>query len=295
MAIKPKFFFNILLISMLNSLINLPPELQLEALKIIARTEGLSGLKGICETNQYLSDLCRINKHILIKESDKPRLSKLFTYIEQHGAEGLQDMETGGFCERNKEIINQKIDEYLEQNPQQHANLFEIRVELSESEFDQDMDFIISDSLQEAFDKWPYRHFMRRGDILFNSIYPRYRNDGKCLFDGEQLIGLDSEFNEYGHVSKEFLAFTEFPPNYWDNLAYNGYNVAWVDFSQLNIINSYDDNHYDKLYICHEVEFSGKNYCIMTEPGEDIPEGRVLIYNDGDEHHESDYFVETFN
>lgn len=295
MAIKPKFFFNILLISMLNSLINLPPELQLEALKIIARTEGLSGLKGICETNQYLSDLCRINKHILIKESDKPRLSKLFTYIEQHGAEGLQDMETGGFCERNKEIINQKIDEYLEQNPQQHANLFEIRVELSESEFDQDMDFIISDSLQEAFDKWPYRHFMRRGDILFNSIYPRYRNDGKCLFDGEQLIGLDSEFNEYGHVSKEFLAFTEFPPNYWDNLAYNGINIAWVDFSQLNVNNIGNINRYDNIYSCYEVEYNDNTYRLLLEHNEEIPEGIVLIYNDGDEHDEFDYIIETFN
>lgn len=295
MAIKPKFFFNILLISMLNSLINLPPELQLEALKIIARTEGLSGLKGICETNQYLSDLCRINKHILIKESDKPRLSKLFTYIEQHGAEGLQDMETGGFCERNKEIINQKIDEYLEQNPQQHANLFEIRVELSESEFDQDMDFIISASLQEAFDKWPYRHFMRRGDILFNSIYPRYRNDGKCLFDGEQLIGLDSEFNEYGHVSKEFLAFTEFPPNYWDNLAYNGINIAWVDFSQLNVNNIGNINRYDNIYSCYEVEYNDNTYRLLLEQNEEIPEGIVLIYNDGDEHDEFDYIIETFN
>jgi len=280
---------------MLNSLINLPPELQLEALKIIARTEGLSGLKSICETNQYLSDLCRINKHILIKESDKPRLSKLFTYIEQHGAEGLQDMETGGFCERNKEIIIQKIDEYLEQNPQQYANLFEIRVELFESEFDQDMDFIISDSLQEAFDKWPYRHFMRRGDILFNSIYPRYRNDGKCLFDGEQLIGLDSEFNEYGHVSKEFLAFTEFPPNYWDNLAYNGINIAWVDFSQLNVNNIGNINMYDNIYSCYEVEYNDNTYRLLLEQNEEIPEGIVLIYNDGDEHDEFDYIIETFN
>ena len=53
---------------------------------------------------------------------------------------------------------------------------------------------------------------MRRGDILFNSIHDRYRNDGKCLFDGNELVGLDSDFNEYGHVSKEFLAFSEFPP-----------------------------------------------------------------------------------
>jgi hypothetical protein len=280
---------------MLNSLINLPPELQLEALKIIARTEGLSGLKSICEANQYLRELCRINKHILIKESDKPRLSKLFTYIEQHGAEGLQNMETGGFCERNKEIINQKIDEYLEQNPQQHANLFEIRVELSESEFDQDMDFIISDSLQEAFDKWPYRHFMRRGDILFNSIYPRYRNDGKCLFDGEQLIGLDSEFNEYGHVSKEFLAFIEFPPNYWDNLTYNGINIAWVDFSQLNVNNIGNINRYDNIYSCYEVEYNDNTYRLLLEQNEEIPEGIVLVYNDGDEHDEFDYIIETFN
>jgi hypothetical protein len=280
---------------MLKSLINLPPELQLEALKIIARSEGLSAIKGICESNQYLRELCTLNKNILIKESDKPRLEKLFKYITKHGSNSIQDMETGVFCERNKDIINQKIDEYLQRVPQQHANVFEIRVELSESEFDQDMDFIVSDTLEEAFNNWPYRHFMRRGDILFNTIYPRYRNDGKCLFDGKNLVGLDSEFNEYGHVSKEFLAFTEFPPNYWDNLAYNGINIAWIDFSKLNIINSYDDNHYDKLYRCNEIEFRGKHYCIMMEPDDNIPLGKVLIYNDGDEHHESDYFVEIIN
>lgn len=278
---------------MLNSLINLPPELKLEALKIIARTEGLEGLKNICETNKHLMELCNVNKNILIREADKTRLSKLFKYIELHGANGIQKQETESFCNRNKDIINDKIDEYLVRHHQTKANVFEIKVELNETEFDQDVDFIISDSLQDAFNKWGYRHFMRRGDILYNSIYPRYRNDGKCLFDGEKLVGLEGDFNEYGHVSHEFLAFIEFPPDYWEDLAYNGIRIAWTDFSQLTILDISDDHHYDRLMRRYEIEFDGKRYDLMLEPDEDVPEGIVLIYNDSDEHHHSDYFVET--
>lgn len=278
---------------MLKTLINLPPELQLEALKILARTEGINGLKSICETNSYLKELCKINKNILIREADKPRLEKLLKYISINGTKGIQEQETEAFCERNNEVINEKVDEYLEKHPQKRANVFEIKVDLNETEFDQDIDFIVSDSLQDAFNKWGYRHFMRRGDILFNSVYLRYRNDGKCLFDGEKLVGLEGDFNEYGHVSHEFLAFVEFPPDYWDDLAYNGMRIAWTDFSRINILDVYDDRHYDTLHICHEVEFRGKRYSLMLNPGEEVPTGVVLIYNDTDEHHESDYFVET--
>ena len=110
---------------MLKSLLNLPPELHLQALKIIVKTEGLSGLKGICETNEYFRELCRINKDILIKEVDGPRLEKLFKYISVNGASGIQEQETESFCERNHEIINRKIDEYLVSNPQIKANVFE--------------------------------------------------------------------------------------------------------------------------------------------------------------------------
>lgn len=276
---------------MLNSLINLPPELKLEALKIIAKTEGLEGLKNICFTNRHLMELCNVNKNILIREADKTRLSKLFKYIERHGAEGIQNQETEGFCNRNKDIINDKIDEYLVNHPQIRANIFEIKVELNETEFDQDVDFIVSDSLQDAFNKWGYRHFMRRGDILFNSIYPRYRNDGKCLFDGEKLVGLEGDFNEYGHVSREFLAFIEFPPDYWDDLAYNGVRISWTDFSQINVHDMGNVNRYDNVYRCYEVEFEDKRYNLLLEQDHEVPEDIVLIYNDIDENEELDYII----
>lgn len=278
---------------MFRTLEHLPPELQLEALRIIVRTDGLSAIKGICESNQYFKELCQLNKNILIGESDKPRLEKLFKYIEKNGAKNIQNQETGSFCERNKDIINTKIDEYITKHGQERANVFEINVQLNETEFDQDVDFIISDSLQNAFEEWPYRHFMRRGDILFNSVYLRYRNDGKCLFDGEKLVGLEGDFNEYGHVSHEFLSLVEFPPDYWEDLAYDGVRVAWTDFSKLNFTRIYEDHHYDRLLVCYEVDFKGHTYGLMLEPGEEVPVGNVLIYNDTDEHANYDYFVET--
>lgn len=271
---------------MLRSLLNLPPELHLEALKIIAKSEGLNGLKSICETNEYFSNLCRINKDILIKEVDGPRLDKLFKYISMNGARGIQGQESESFCERNKDIINMKIDEYLVTNSQKKANVFEMYVELSEDEFDRELDFIVPDSLHDEFNKWGYRHFMRRGDILFNSIHDRYRNDGKCLFDGNELVGLGSDFNEYGHVSNEFLAFTEFPPDYWEDFAYNDVIVAWVDFSELNIMRQYmrgDVNVY-------EIEWEGQRYKLLSE--DNIPVGSVIIWHDNGDDQEFEYHVE---
>lgn len=273
---------------MLKSLLSLPPELHLQALKIIAKTEGLSGLKSVCETNAYFSKLCRINKDILIKEVDGPRLEKLFKYIAVNGARGIQKQETESFCERNHEIINRKIDEYLVNNPQMKANVFEMYVELDEDEFDRELDFIVPDSLQEAFDNWGYRYFMRRGDILFNSVHDRYRNDGKCLFDGSRLVGLEGDFNEYGHVSREFLAFAEFPPDYWDDLAYNGIIIAWADFSQLNIIRHYTR---DNMGV-YEIEWENEIYKLLVEDDREVPEMSVIIFHDEDEHSDNEYQVE---
>lgn len=273
---------------MLKSLRNLPPELHLNALKIIARTEGLSGLKSVCETDKYFSELCKINKQILINEVDKPRLEKLLSYIELNGARGIQSQETESFCKRNHEIINEKIDEYLVNNPQEEANIFDMYVELSEDEYDRELDFIVPDTLQEAFDNWGYKYFVRRGDIIFNSVHDRYRNDGKCLFDGNKLIGLETDFNEYGHVSREFLAFTEFPPDYWEDFAYNGVIIAWVDFSEINILRRYPR---DDMMVC-EVEWDNKIYKLIIED-EDEPEGVVLIWNDVDEFGENEYKVEV--
>lgn len=274
---------------MLKSLLSLPPELHLQALKIIAKTEGLGGLKSICEANVYFSELCKINKDILIKEVDAPRLEKLFKYISVNGANGIQYQESESFCRRNHEIINRKIDEYLVNNPQTKANVFEIYVELSEDEFDRELDFIVPDSLQDAFNSWGYRYFMRRGDILFNSVHDRYRNDGKCLFDGNELIGLDNNFNEYGHVSREFLAFVEFPPDYWEDLAYNDIIVAWTNFSELNILRQYTrgDNY------VYEIEWENERYKLLIEDNEDVPYDNVIIWHDNDEDSMGEYHVEN--
>ena len=129
---------------------------------------------------------------------------------------------------------------------------------------------------------------MRRGDILFNSVHDRYRNDGKCLFDGNHLVGLDGDFNEYGHVSREFLAFVEFPPDYWEDLAYNDIIVAWTDFSQLDIIRYYVRN--DNIGV-YEVEWGNQRYKLLIEGNEEVPEGDIIIFHDGDEHSENEYQV----
>lgn len=58
---------------------------------------------------------------------------------------------------------------------------------------------------------------MKRGDIIENLSQSGYRSQGVYFWDGTDVIDQCYEFDDYGSVSKEFLAITEFHPHYWDN------------------------------------------------------------------------------
>lgn len=215
------------------------------------------------------------------------QLNQLFEYIEKNGAKEIYKQDAI-LCEKYKDIINKKINEYLIHNPQKKANIFEICLELSEEDFDltlstdENLQLEIPDAIHEAFNNWTFKTFMRKGDILINNFTVLYRekNDGKLLFDGEKLVGLSTKFNDYGHVSDNFLVFTEFPPNYWDNLSYDGTLTVFVDFSKIQYKRT-DENIY-------EITFNNKKYKIISETN-NVQEGIVAIYNDGD--NEFEYYI----
>jgi len=59
---------------------------------------------------------------------------------------------------------------------------------------------------------------VRRGDIVHLEVYGDYRNDGKFIYDGENLVPLNTEIDEYGSIPNEFRVIDEFPIRYWENV-----------------------------------------------------------------------------
>ena len=58
---------------------------------------------------------------------------------------------------------------------------------------------------------------LRRGDFVFIEFDIGYRNDGKTIFDGNRIIDLAPEPDDYGTIPPEFQ-IGEFPPLYWMDL-----------------------------------------------------------------------------
>jgi hypothetical protein len=76
-------------------------------------------------------------------------------------------------------------------------------------------------SIKNIFDAYPnFRTLVKRGDVFSDVELGEERAEGSWMYDGKDLISLGFDADDYGHVSREFKAFTEFHPNHWnfDNL-----------------------------------------------------------------------------
>jgi hypothetical protein len=60
-------------------------------------------------------------------------------------------------------------------------------------------------------------HKIRRGDVVHLEAVPAYRNDGKYIYDGREVVPLDFSLDEYGAVPAAFQVINEFPIRYWQN------------------------------------------------------------------------------
>ncbi len=73
---------------------------------------------------------------------------------------------------------------------------------------------------------------LKRGDVLHLSWGNTYRNDDKFLWDGEKVVLLDYENDDYGSVPKEF-SFPEFRPEYFsESIAHN--NIVRLSDEKVN-------------------------------------------------------------
>lgn len=70
---------------------------------------------------------------------------------------------------------------------------------------------------------------LKRGDIVAMQDKDRtYRNDGKAIFDGKDIVSLYDELDEYGSVPPTFFIGDEFPITHWlEDIVHNC--IVWID------------------------------------------------------------------
>jgi hypothetical protein len=57
---------------------------------------------------------------------------------------------------------------------------------------------------------------LTRGDLIYLELELGYRNKGKYIFNGKEIMDLNFEVDDNGNVPMEFQVITEFPIHYWD-------------------------------------------------------------------------------
>ena len=93
---------------------------------------------------------------------------------------------------------------------------------------------------------------IKRGDILHygNSSY---RNEGKLIWTGTELIKLDEELDEYDHLPYSFT-LNDFPDyDYFDNVISHN-NIRWIQIDNYNMITEiceimYNNGKFGKYFV----------------------------------------------
>lgn len=57
-----------------------------------------------------------------------------------------------------------------------------------------------------------------RGDLVAFESSAGYRNEGIAIYDGNKIINLEDDIDEYDHVPKSFKVIQEFSIKYWVDL-----------------------------------------------------------------------------
>ena len=88
-------------------------------------------------------------------------------------------------------------------------------------------DIYVTDATMKILDNRPdILSNIKAGDIVQLSKDP-YRNDGKLIWDGEKIMCLDCDIDEYGGLPSKFT-FPTFPLRYW-NVTINHNFIRWPD------------------------------------------------------------------
>lgn len=106
-------------------------------------------------------------------------------------------------------------------------------------EKDEGCSYIIVDNIENADIITKYikdnNISVRRGDIIDTiDENNRYRNDGKFVWDGEKVLSLEYDVDDYGAIPKTFIVSSqEFAPNYWENtIDHNNYYWPSIEYRE---------------------------------------------------------------
>lgn len=94
-----------------------------------------------------------------------------------------------------------------------------------------------------------------RGDLICNGLN-EYRNDGVCIFNGEKIIPLNYEIDDYGSLPSEFTVINDnVPIRYWeDSEKYKGIDHnchIWFDIDddiRKQLVENIDIDKYCTIY-----------------------------------------------
>lgn len=125
-----------------------------------------------------------------------------------------------------------------------------------------------------------YKHLLKRGDVIGVLNYPGYgyRNDGKVMWDGERLVDLEYEIDEYGSVPPIFIVGKEFDSAlYWQQDS-----IYQCTFTQPNMVidhNNYIYASFDKALVSN-VSYRTDESCTFDYQRSEILETWTVLTSD---------------
>lgn len=145
---------------------------------------------------------------------------------------------------------------------------------------------ILTPELIQAFETYPQKYLMKRGDVLHNEFEGDYRNDGRYIFDGNKLIQLGFDYDEYGHPPKEIVAFRDVDSRFY-SLAHNEYiycdfsNITFNDIKSIFKKSWYSEyyNHFFNynIYITH-FRYNDENFALIYNK-DTFDKNKIEIYD----------------
>jgi len=82
---------------------------------------------------------------------------------------------------------------------------------------------------------------IKRGDMIsLLRKNNKYRNDWTYMWDGEKAVELETDYDEYGHVPKQFVVGDEFQPDHWESVIQHNriFHLSDTLINQLKFVKS---------------------------------------------------------
>ena len=138
---------------------------------------------------------------------------------------------------------------------------------------------------------------LKRGDMVLDSAVrctPRdtenpgtdngYRHQGMYIFNGQKLIHLDDEPDDYGSIPEEFQVIKEFPPMYWS------YILNHNSYIPFNVAEQVGTIHVDNIQQFIRKDGDGSHLVLQLQDNQ----GQIYMIVDMDERHPTTERINQF-